>query len=208
MKISLELTTLASYLAGEFENREQALDSPAWYVSLRLWQRPIPVALFPEPSLVLFAEQANILQIDRPYRQRVMQLRPSVESQGSIEIQYYMPKQRDAVLGGGRNPNLLRQLKAAQLELLPSCTLKVTVEELGLNAYRFKAFSPSKSPCCFTYSGQTYQVELGFEATKEEFFSYDKGIDSNTGKASWGALFGPYHFVKQEDFTSEFSLEI
>ena len=203
MNISQELISLASYLAGEFENRQQAIASPVWYVSLRLWHRPVPVALFSEPGLVLFAEQANILQIDLPYRQRIMQLRASVENPSVIEIQYYMPKDRDTVIGGGRDPQILKQLKAEQLELLPGCTLKVTLEELELKTYKFKAFLPSNSPCCFRYKGQNYQVELGFEATREQFLSYDKGIDSNTGKATWGALLGPYHFVKLKDFASE-----
>jgi hypothetical protein len=206
MNISQELITLASYLVGEFENRQQAMASPVWYVSLRLWHRPVPVALFSEPGLVLFAEQANTLQIDRPYRQRIMQIRHSVENPNAIEIQYYMPKDRETVLGAGRDPQILKQLKAAQLELLPGCTLKVTLEELELKTYKFKAKMPSDSPCCFTYKGQNYQVELGFEATREQFLSYDKGIDFNTGKATWGALLGPYHFVKLKDFASELVL--
>ncbi len=35
MNLSPELITLANYLAGEFDNREQALAEPAWYVNLR-----------------------------------------------------------------------------------------------------------------------------------------------------------------------------
>lgn len=205
MNISQELITRAYYLAGEFENRQQAISSPVWYVSLHLWHRPVPLALFSEPGLVLFAEQANILEIERPYRQQIMLLRPSVENPSAIDIKYYMPKDRETVLGGGRDPQILKQVKPAQLELLPGCTLKVTLEELELKTYKFKAFLPSNSRCCFTYQDQNYQVELGFEATREQFLSYDKGIDSNTGKATWGALLGPYHFVKlkDKDFASE-----
>ncbi len=111
MKITQELITLACYLAGEFENRQQAMESPTWYVSLRLWQIPVNVALFPEPSLVLFAEQANILNIDRPYRQRIMQLRHSQQNPQAIEIQYYMPKDRDTICGAVRLPNSSDSLK-------------------------------------------------------------------------------------------------
>ena len=49
---------------------------------------------------------------------------------------------------------------------------------------------------CFAYAGNTVQVSIGFEATSEEFLSYDKGIDSATGKATWGAILGPYRFRK------------
>ena len=48
--------------------------------------------------------------------------------------------------------------------------------------------------------GNTQQVSLGFEATQEEFLSYDKGIDPTTGKAKWGAILGPYRFRKRQDF--------
>lgn len=59
-------------MTGEFDNREQALVEPAWYVHLRLWQVPIP--LFTEDSITLFAEQTNIVSSERPYRPRLIRL--------------------------------------------------------------------------------------------------------------------------------------
>lgn len=72
MSFSPNLIVLGEYLAGKFDNREQALADPAWFVHLQLWQRP--VNLFTEDSITLFAEQANIVNLDRPYRQRIMRL--------------------------------------------------------------------------------------------------------------------------------------
>ncbi|HEY9302185.1 MAG TPA: CpcT/CpeT family chromophore lyase, partial [Phormidium sp.] len=88
MTISPELIALAQYMAGEFDNREQALADPTWYVHLRLWQRPLPIPLFSEPSIALFAEQANILELDKPYRPRIVQLRQVKTAPGLIEAQY------------------------------------------------------------------------------------------------------------------------
>ncbi len=99
MTPSPELITLAKYMAGDFDNREQALDSPAWYVHLRLWQRPLPVALFDEPSIALFAEQANILELDKPYRPRMVQLRHSQTEEGLLEAQYYQKIGRSVAEG-------------------------------------------------------------------------------------------------------------
>jgi hypothetical protein len=48
MSFSPQLTALAEYLAGEFDHRTQAIGDPAWYVHLRMWQRP--VALFSEDT--------------------------------------------------------------------------------------------------------------------------------------------------------------
>ncbi|MBD2625468.1 MULTISPECIES: chromophore lyase CpcT/CpeT [Nostocaceae] len=191
MSLSPQLITLGQYLAGEFDNQEQAMAEPVWYVHLRLWQRPIN--LFSEDSITLFAEQANTVNLDKPYRQRIMRLRQESEF---LQVQYYMPKDPTALRGAGSNPALLNQLTSEQLDLLPGCILSVTQETLAPNLYRFTASAPPASICSFTYLGNRIQVSLGFEATETKFLSYDKGIDSETGKATWGATVGPYRYTK------------
>jgi hypothetical protein len=203
MALSPELIALAEYMAGEFDNREQALAEPAWYVHLRLWQRPLRAPLFSEPSIALFAEQASILNLDKPYRPRIVQLRHSPSAPAAIEAQYYMLRDIAAFQGAGCNPDLLGKLTSEQIQLLPGCTLCVTVQNLAPNRYRFRASLPAGTLCGFAYGGQNYQVDLGFEAAAEEFLSYDKGISPTTGKAIWGALMGPFKFVKRQDFASE-----
>lgn len=201
MTLSPELITLARYMAGEFDNQQQAIAEPIWYVHLRLWQRPVP--LFTEDSLTLFAEQANIVNLDKPYRPRILRLRPSDTNPSSLEVQYYMLKDSEAIREAGRNPQLLRQLNLEQIEFLPGCTLTVKQRQVAPNSYEFSASSATGTPCSFTYQDNRYQVSLGFEATTEEFRSYDKGIDPTTGKAIWGALLGPFRFTKREDFSAE-----
>jgi CpeT/CpcT family (DUF1001) len=198
MSFSPQLIALGKYLAGEFDNREQALAEPIWYVHLRLWQRPID--LFPEDSITLFAEQANIIHLDRPYRQRIMRLIPGQESNAPLQVQYYMPKDPSALSGAGHNPDLLKTLTPEQLDFLPGCILTVTRQILAPNHYKFSATPLLDTRCCFTYLGNSVQVSLGFEATAAEFHSYDKGIDSDTGKANWGAILGPYHYTKREQY--------
>ncbi len=195
MSFSPQLIALAEYLAGEFDNREQAIADPAWYVHLHMWQRP--VALFEEDSFTLFAEQANILKLDQPYRQRIMRLQQGRNLDSPLQVQYYMPKEPDTIKGAGRNPALLNTLTPDQLNLLPGCILFVTQQKLAPNSYKFAATAPPESRCCFTYSGNTIQVSLGFEATEKEFNSYDKGIDPETGSATWGAILGPYRYTKR-----------
>ena len=197
MSLTPQLIALGRYLAGEFDNREQAIADPVWYVHLRLWQRPIN--LFSEDSLTLFAEQANILNLDQPYRQRIMRLRPGLD-QASLHVQYYMPQDPAALKGGGSNPALLNHLTPDQLDLLPGCILTVTPETLIPNSYKFTAVPPPDTCCSFTYLGNTIQVSLGFAVTETEFHSYDKGIDPATGKATWGAIFGPYRYTKREQY--------
>ncbi|MGD1910385.1 MAG: chromophore lyase CpcT/CpeT [Rivularia sp. (in: cyanobacteria)] len=192
-----DLSTIAEHLAGEFENKDQAIAEPAWYVNLRMWQ--IPVSLFQEDSLTLFAEQANVLQIEQSYRQRIMRL-TSASDNASFKVQYYRFKDPTIWRGAGRNHTLLNALTPEKLDVLPGCVLRVDVETLAQNQYKFIAKPIPDSRCTFDYAGNTIEVSLGFEATQKEFFSYDKGIDSATGKATWGAILGPYRYTKLQQY--------
>lgn len=201
MTLSPELITLARYMAGEFDNQQQAIAEPAWYVHVRLWQRPVP--LFIEDSLTLFAEQASVVNLDKPYRPRILRLQQSDTTSTALQVQYYMLKDLETIRGAGRNPELLKQLTLDQIQFLPGCSLTVQPRQVTPNSYEFSATSATGKPCSFSYQGNNYHISLGFEATPAEFRSYDKGIDPTTGKATWGALLGPFRFIKRQDFATE-----
>lgn len=193
------IPTLADYLAGEFDNREQALSDPVWFVHLRLWQRPVP--LFTADSLTLFAEQANVLTLDQPYRQRLLRLQPAAgDPQAPIQVQYYAFKDPTLVKGAGQNPQVLQTLTTDEIDLLPGCVLQVTPQQQANHTFQFMALPPPGARCYFTYEQQVRQVALGFEVTPEKFLSYDKGVDPETGKALWGAIMGPYQFTKRQSY--------
>jgi CpeT/CpcT family (DUF1001) len=196
---SQELITLARYLAGEFENKAQAAAEPIWYVPLRLWKRPIP--LFSEDSIALYAEQVSMVNPDKPYRPRLLRLRPSTRKADGLEVQYYMFEDIDRVLGAGEKPEILTGITPEDVKLLPDCHLEVEANKLDDNRYHFRAFPVADKLCSFTYGGNNFQVSLGFEVNAEELLVYDKGIDRETGKAIWGALMGAFRFRKNEDFS-------
>jgi CpeT/CpcT family (DUF1001) len=197
MTFSPQLTTLATYLAGEFSNQQQALEQPAWYVNLRLWIRPVPI--FTTDSITLFAEQANILKLDQPYRPRILRLR----QKETIEIEFYMFQDLATAQGAGQNQDLIPQITPEKITLLPNCTLKVATKQLANGQYSFATTPATEKPCRVSYQGITFQVFLGLEATADELQIYDKGIDPQTGKGTWGALMGAYRFTKLQDFSSE-----
>ena len=197
MTLSSELKTLAKYLAGEFDNKPQALEQPAWFVHLRLWMRPVPI--FTEDSITLYAEQASVINLDKPYRPRILRL----HFRDTIEIEYYMFEDIEPIVGAGRDKTKLAQITPEKIKFLPNCTLKVTTESIHPGNYRFKTTPVTDTPCSFTYQGNNFQVFLGLEATANELLTYDKGIDSVTGKGIWGALLGAYRFAKIQDFSEE-----
>jgi hypothetical protein len=184
---------LTQWLAGEFENQTQALSQPAWFVNLKLWHRPLPFAI--AGNYALFAEQAPILKLEQPYRQRVLVIQPATATD-PIMIQYYAFKQPQQWRGSGITPQQLESLSLADLEKLPGCVLAVTATE---NQFSAKPFP--NAVCQFYAQGNLCEVELGFAVTAQEFFSYDKGIDPETKKPLWGALLSPYQFQKVQGFT-------
>jgi hypothetical protein len=191
---STGLTTLAQWLAGEFDNRPQAQDQPVWFVSLRLWHRPVPILI--DGHLALFCEQANTVYLDAPYRQRIVMLKPTPDSQ-VWQAEYRAFRQPERFKGAGANPSLLDSLRLEDLEVLPGCQLVITQQ-----GNRFKAEPAPEAKCYFQYNGQTRQVILGFEATVNQFWSHDRGVDPDTGKLLWGAMMGAYEFHKRQDFAS------
>ncbi len=200
MTFTPQLMALANYLAGEFDNKQQAIEQPAWYVHLKLWIRPVPI--FTEDSITLFAEQSNVLKLNQPYRPRILRLR----QKETIEVEFYMFKELSTAQGAGQNKDLIKNITPDKIEFLPDCTLKVATENLSLGKYSFETTPISDRPCTVTYQGTSFQVFLGFKATADELLTYDKGIDPNTGKGTWGALMGAYQFDKRQDFSGELNV--
>jgi len=200
--LDISIKQLATYLAGEFSNQVQAIGDPAWYVHLRLWHRPVSHLNQSLPGIMLFAEQANVINIEKPYRQRILCLE-QVQNQTQVkyQVKYYGFKNPGTWLGGGANPERLLKMQIQDLEFLPGCTLPVT-ETKG----KFSAQLPEDAKCCFMYNNQERQVILGFESTADQFWSYDRGIDPETKAAIWGAIAGAYQYQKLQDFSLELSL--
>jgi hypothetical protein len=120
MTISPDLIALAQQLAGCYNNREQAIAEPIWYVPLIAWWRPVP--LFTEDSFTFFLEQANVNQLDRPYRQRLVRLR---EQNNQLQAQFYQFEKPSEVLGAGQNPQLVQKILTAAIQELAGCQLSI-----------------------------------------------------------------------------------
>ena len=212
------LTTLAAYLAGEFENQVQAAAEPAWYVHLRLWQRPVPT-LSNTTTYTLFLEQASVGALKPPYRQRILQLSCKADQ---LRGQYFALSAPAKFVGAGADPSLLAAFSEADLVSLPDSEAPIQYQPLPTGGYQFQAALPEGQLCSFEYDRQRRYVYLGFDIAPQktapakklpegnasgntsgntiELLTYDKGIDPDTGRGLWGALMGPFRMVKQKDY--------
>jgi hypothetical protein len=194
MSYSSDLIALGTYLCGTFDNKVQAMADPLWYVTLQVWHRS--TSLFQDDSITIFAEQANTLNLDQPYRQRLMRLQDKPEG---LTAQFYGFKDPGKVLGAGQSPDLLARITPDDVDFLPGCLLKVTARSLN-GKPGFEAIAPDGCICQFKYGDKIGQVALGFAVSETEFYSYDKGINPETQKPIWGALMGPYQHQKRSAF--------
>jgi hypothetical protein len=189
-----DLVQLGNWLAGVYDNRDQAIESPVWYVHLRAWWRIVP--MFASDSVVLFGEQANILQVDRPYRQRLLRL---CEREGKLCGAFYSFVEPEVVLGAGAAPTTAARILSAEIVALETGVLNI--RHLG---DRF-SLTPRKGEICefrFPERGKEKvgRVELGLEVRSDGYDSYDKGLNLETGQPIWGAMMGPYRFTKRDNF--------
>ena len=208
MDHATRLDQLGKCLAGVFQNRQQALADPAWFVHLRLWIYPI--ALFAEDSHTFFLEQASAAFAQPPYRQRLLRIRWLADN---LTAEYYALKQPIKFQGAAQAPERLTVLSKSDLQPLVGSCLQVT-SHLKPSSICFEARHYPGEHCQFIIDGQTKYVQLAFYAVapepgsleKSTFLMADKGIDPNTGKATWGALNGPFRLEKVEDLSSNLNL--
>lgn len=196
--LSPPLLTLGRYLAGEFENSDQAQAEPAWYVCLRLWLRPVP--LFAGDSVTLFAEQANALKLNQPYRQRLLRLRDVGQQ---LQVEFYQLREPEVWRGGGSDRDRLASLTLKDAVPLANCTLPIACTGNSPATQQFRTVAPPDYCCRFSARGRQYAVFLGFAVDADQLLTYDKGLDVETGRAIWGALLGPYRFARRQSFSAE-----
>ncbi len=195
------LSHLAESLAGEFDNKAQSLAEPAWYLHLRVWNRPLPRSLFAE-GYGFFIEQISVASGAAPYRQRILHLTQQGET---LWGQYYGLREPSAFQGSATQPERLTTLTPDALVSLPTCGLSITVDPVAL---KYTARLPADTLCSITYQGQTSYISLGFDLEPSfpqpgrpiELSVYDRGIDPDTGKTTWGPQMGPFRLIKQQTY--------
>ncbi len=200
------LLRLAQYLAGEFDNKPQSLVDPAWFLHLRVWNRPLPPGVFSE-GYGFFIEQINVATGNPPYRQRILHLMTGGEQ---IRGRYYALNDPQAFSGSALAPERLRHLRREDLVDLPTCALDISLDPAsGV----FRGRLPADTLCSITIDGKASYISLAFDigppcsAVKGssipspiQLTVYDHGVDIATGAITWGPRMGPFQLLKTQEF--------
>lgn len=199
---------LSCTLAGTFQNRDQALADPVWYVHFRLWS--YPTQLFAEDSVTFFLEQASAGFKQAPYRQRILRVQRAATG---ASVEYYGLKDASFWQGATQTPERLRAVTVDDLQPLVKSQLQVTTVTAG-DTTRFEARQLPGERCQFVVNGETKFVELAFDAIAPQpnsqssaaFWMYDRGFDAASEKPTWGAVHGPFKLIKIADWSEKLSL--
>ncbi|MDH6106573.1 chromophore lyase CpcT/CpeT [Anabaenopsis tanganyikae CS-531] len=193
MTNSMDLTTLARWMAADFSNQAQAFENPPFFAHIRVCMRPLPVELLSGVSL--FVEQAYDYMLNDPYRVRVLKL---VNAGDRIEIENYTVKSEENFYGASRDLPRLQTLTKDCLEKLPGCNMIV---EWSGNSFKGKV-EPGKG-CIVFRKGQKTYLDSEFEIDEHKFISLDRGRDLDTNQHIWGSVAGPFYFVRRQTFADE-----
>ena len=193
MSHSTDIITLARWMASDFSNQAQAFENPPFFAHIRVCMRPLPVELLDGVSLYL--EQAYDIELNSPYRVRVLKLVPIADR---IDIENYAIVNEEQFYGASRDLQKLQELKKAEFKLMPGCTF--------LTHWTGSSFKGSVEPgkgCMVVRKGKNTYLDSEFEIDGDKFISHDRGRDPETDAHVWGALAGPFEFTRRASFADE-----
>ena len=193
MTHSTDIITLARWMASDFSNQAQAFENPPFFAHIRVCMRPLPVELLGGVSLYL--EQAYDIELNSPYRVRVLKLVPVADR---IDIENYAIVNEEQFYGASRDLQKLQELKKAEFKLMPGCTF---ITHWTGNSFKGRV-EPGKG-CMVVRKGKNTYLDSEFEIDGDKFISHDRGRDPETDAHVWGALAGPFEFTRRSSFADE-----
>jgi hypothetical protein len=183
-------------MAADFSNQQQAFDNPPLFAHVRVCMRPLPTELL--DGISLYLEQAYDYIVHRPYRVRILKLVPATDC---IEIENYAIEEQEQFYGASREPQRLQGLETEKIKKLPSCTF---ITKWTGHSFRGEV-EPGKG-CMVTRNDKTTYLDSYFEIDQHKLISHDRGRDPETDEHVWGALAGPFEFVRWASFAEEVPL--
>ena len=179
-----ELETLFALMQGSFDSEKQALaDSTYYNISLHMYP------IWKEKGNWLYVEQAMKSMQDKPYRQRIYEVKRKQDGQLASYV-YTLPA--DSLwIGKWKTPQAFDSLSVEQLTLRKGCEVLLNATADGV--FRGKT---QDGTCESTLRGASYAMSE-VEITRKGITSWDQGFDAE-GQQVWGATEGGYVFDRLE----------
>ncbi len=192
--VASDLIQLAQWMAGDFSNRQQAIDTPREFAHIHVLFRPLPGSFF-DGAIGMYSEQVYDYDLWTPYRQGVHRfcLRDGeifVENFGLIEPMLYA--------GSGRERSILETITPEAIQPRCGCGMVFRRE-----ADRFVGQVEPGKKCIIPKEGQITYLVSEVEITPATWLSRDRGFAVDTDEQIWGSESGKFQFEKIQDFSDE-----
>ena len=173
---------LFELMQGSFDSSAQAVEDSAYYaISLHMYP------IWPERGEYLYVEQALAAMQDKPYRQRVYELRDMGD--GVVESHVYKIPADSLWVGKWRTPEAFEVLALSDLEHLEGCEVRLT--QVGEGHF---SGATGDQTCPSVLYGASY-AQSQVDVLPDRVESWDRGFDAE-GNHIWGAEKGGYVFLR------------
>ncbi|MFO8040594.1 MAG: chromophore lyase CpcT/CpeT [Sodalinema sp.] len=204
MTVSDDIATLARWMAADFSNQQQAFDNPPLFAHVRACLRPL--SLTELDGISFYLEQAYQYDLNRPYRTRVLRIKPESETEvegnaKSLIIENYAIERAEEFFGASRDPQRLATLTPDRLERLCGCNFVVVRRD-----HDFEGVVEPGNNCRVERNGQSTYLDSRFEIGEHHFRTLDRGRNLDTGERVWGSVAGAFEFQRVTSFAHELRL--
>ncbi|MEM9102191.1 MAG: chromophore lyase CpcT/CpeT [Pseudomonadota bacterium] len=186
LQASEKLDLLKSWMQGQFNSKEHSQRDPS-YFNIHLTMKEI---WKDNPDTWLYVEQAAAGYLEKPYRQRVYQLKQLSPTQFASIIYTFESPLRFA--GEWKKALPLEQLSPKDLKEKAGCTVFL---DWHPPSQTFKGSTKNKD-CTSQLKGASYATAI-VQVSEKSIVSWDRGYDANDQHV-WGAKKAGYEFLKQD----------
>jgi hypothetical protein len=180
-----DFEALVDYMTGSFTSNEQAEQDSSY---LRIELEMVQIWKDRTDGPWIYIEQSVAETKDKPYRQRVYQIKK--RSDGKIESIVYSIPDPLRFAGDYKKEFPLLRITPDSLTLKAGCEVVLYMTDNGY----FEGSTIDKN-CSSELRGASYATsEVRIE--KDKLISWDRGFDEN-GSQVWGAIKGGYVFKKK-----------
>jgi len=183
-----DATRLAAWLSGEFDSADQAQADSSYY-AIRMVICPIDLPDLGEH--VLYVEQAQMSDLDNPYRQRLYRIEPGQAPDQAVS-RIYTLDDNQAVKGLCEGDGTVPA--ASSVTERSGCAVTMDWDGQAWEG------GTTGTECSTTLGGDYATSEITI--TREVLTSWDRGFYAD-GSQAWGAQDGGYEFVRRTEPPAE-----
>tara|TARA_B100000902_G_scaffold43237_1_gene50935 strand:- start:4911 stop:5456 length:546 start_codon:yes stop_codon:yes gene_type:complete len=167
---------LYTWLQGKFENKIQAFSNPSKYAMIQVSHTAIMEGKY------LYGEQAYTYQLQKPYRQFVLQI---VRNAKSYTLLNYDIISNKLEFAGSKN---LDKITKDMIECRNGCDVDLT-----FNGTAFVG-GLTGCDCHVVWNGTETYLQNEVELTENFYGVKDLGYDKKHGHQIWGSKYGRFEF--------------